>query len=100
MDSYGLDRDAPIIWAADWERWHAEGWRWECNLPVGRRIGNGIDICALQRHHGKCNVTIGHPWMGLEPSPDSALILVGIYVRDIVNLVNALYEWMNDGTLP
>lgn len=93
MDRYGIHRDCPIIWVGDWDRWHERGWRFECNLPVGRRVANCLGIRALQRKYGDKNVTLGHAMC--KDGPFVSCDLIGVYVRDVELLVADLYVWMD-----
>lgn len=93
MDRYDIHHESPIIWAGEWKHWCAEGWRFECNLPVGRRHANCLGIRALQRHYGDENVALGHA-MG-ENGPWPSTELIGVYIKDVEIQVTELYSWMD-----
>lgn len=90
-----IDTNCPIIYAGNWHTEVAHGWRWALNLALVDPNGKTI-VRDYQMAHGVRNVTVGHSF-DLDknlPSPEPAFI--GVYVRDVEDLVKEFSRALND----
>jgi hypothetical protein len=85
----------PLINDANWTDLATLGWHWSTNIKLVEYTVAVQAIKALQKTYGRENVTIGHPFDRNLHKPVVGTEFVGIYIKDIKELVFTLYRDMS-----
>jgi len=91
---YNIDHRCPEIRGDNWKECCDQGWRHIGNARENLVHQNSAYIRYLQYIHGITNVTIGDPFddLAFKPRKDSNHLSIGIYVRDVAEMVSHLYD--------
>jgi hypothetical protein len=91
---YNIDNRCPEITEGNWDQCCNEGWRFMGNAPVNQTQKNNSYIQYLQYIHGITNVTLGAPFCdkAFKPRAERDRLSIGIYVRDVADMIRGLYD--------